>query len=102
MSVVHQQSSFKLQSDPLRQGLHLSFPDGSVGKESTCNAGDIENAGWIPGSGRSSGGGNVFLPKNPHGQRSLVGYSPQGCKELDMTEHTFLIPYSLYKFRYFD
>ena len=22
-----------------------------------------------------------------HGQRNLVGYSPQGCKELDMTEH---------------
>ena len=24
--------------------------------------------------------------QNPHGQRSLVGYSPWGCKELDMTE----------------
>ena len=24
--------------------------------------------------------------ENPHGQRSLVGYSPWGCKELDMTE----------------
>ena len=24
-----------------------------------------------------------------HGQRSLAGYSPQGCKESDMTEHTF-------------
>ena len=23
---------------------------------------------------------------NPHGQRSLVGYSPQGHKELDTTE----------------
>ena len=23
----------------------------------------------------------VFLPGEPHGQRSLVGYSPQGCKE---------------------
>ena len=22
-----------------------------------------------------------------HGQRSLVGYSPQGCKESDVTEH---------------
>ena len=26
----------------------------------------------------------VFLPGEPHGQRSLVGYSPQGCKESDM------------------
>ena len=30
------------------------FPDGSVGKESTCNAGD---PGSIPGSGRSAGEG---------------------------------------------
>ena len=28
----------------------------------------------------------VFLPGESHGQRSLVGYSPQGCKESDMTE----------------
>ena len=28
----------------------------------------------------------VFLPGKSHGQRSLVGYSPWGCKELDMTE----------------
>ena len=29
----------------------------------------------------------VFLP-GIHGQKSLVGYSPWDCKELDMTEHT--------------
>ena len=28
----------------------------------------------------------VFLPGKSHGQRSLVGYSPVGCKKLDMTE----------------
>ena len=28
----------------------------------------------------------VFLPGKFHGQRSLVGYSPWGCKESDMTE----------------
>ena len=28
----------------------------------------------------------VFLPGEFHGQRSLVGYSPRGLKELDMTE----------------
>ena len=27
----------------------------------------------------------IFLPGKPHGQRSLVGYSPWGCKESDMT-----------------
>ena len=33
----------------------MGFLDGSVGKESTCNAG---NAGLIPGWGRSLGEGN--------------------------------------------
>ena len=33
--------------------LLLGFPDGSVGKESACNAGD---PGLIPGSGRSGEG----------------------------------------------
>ena len=29
----------------------------------------------------------VFLPgESDYGQRSLVSYSPQGCKELDRTE----------------
>ena len=28
----------------------------------------------------------VFLPGEFHGLRSLAGYSPQGCKELDMTD----------------
>ena len=30
----------------------------------------------------------VFLPGKSHGQRSLVGYSSWGCKELDPTERT--------------
>ena len=29
---------------------------------------------------------SVFLPGNPHGQRSLAGYSPRGRKESDTTE----------------
>ena len=32
----------------------------------------------------------AFLPGKCHGQRSLVGYSPRGCKELDTTEHTHI------------
>ena len=64
------------------------FPGGSEGKASACNVGDLA---LIPGSGRSPGEGNVqptpvFLPGESHGQRSLVGYSPQGHKELDTTE----------------
>ena len=27
-----------------------------------------------------------FLPGESHGQKSLVGYSPRGCKELDVNE----------------
>ena len=48
--------------------------------------------GLIPGLGRSPGGehGNPLqyscLEKKSHGQRSLAGYSPWGCKESDMTE----------------
>ena len=66
----------------------MGFPGGSDGKESTCNAGDL---GLIPGLGRSPGEGNgnplqYSCLENPHGQRSLVGYSPWGPKESDMTE----------------
>ena len=60
---------------------------GSDSKESTCNEGDL---GSIPGLGRSPGGGHgnplrYSCLENPHGQRRLVGYSPWGHKESDMT-----------------
>ena len=66
----------------------MGFPGGSVGKESTHNAGDL---GSIPGLGRSPGGGRgnslqYSCLENPHGQRGLVGYSPWGHKESEMTE----------------
>ena len=66
----------------------LGFPGGSDGKESACNTGDL---GSIPGLGRSSGGGHgipLLYPclENPHGQKSLAGYSPWGHKESDTTE----------------
>ena len=35
---------------------------------------------------------SVFLPGKLHGQRSLAGYSPWGCKESGMTEHTHTRP----------
>ena len=63
-----------------------------------ANARDIRDSGSIPGSGRSPGEGNgnplqYSCPVNPI-ERSLVGYSPWGCKESDTTmllsmhEHT--------------
>ena len=47
--------------------------------------------GSIPGLGRSPGEGNgnplqYSCWENAHGQRTQVGYSPWGHKELDMTE----------------
>ena len=57
-------------------------------KDPLANAVDL---GWIPGSGRSPGGGNgnplqYSCLKNPHRQRSLAGYSPWGRKESETTE----------------
>ena len=46
----------------------------------------------------------VFLPGNSHGQRSLAGYSPRGCKESHTTErlhtHTHTHIYVLSRFSY--
>ena len=55
------------------------------------NAGDIRDAGSIPESGRFPEGGHgnplqYVCLENPHGQRILVGYSPWGHKESDITE----------------
>ena len=66
------------------------FPCGSVVKTSSASAGGSREVGSIPGLGSSLGGGNghslVFLCGKSHGQRSLVGYNPWGCKELNVTE----------------
>ena len=42
--------------------------------------------GKIPLEGRHGNPLHYSCLENPHGQRSLVGYSPWGHKELDMTE----------------
>ena len=67
----------------------------SDSKVSTCNAGDM---GSIPGLGRSpgKGNGNPLLPGKFHGQRRLVGYSPWGCKESDMTERLHSLIFKSY------
>ena len=69
----------------------MGFPDGSVGKESTCSSGYTGDVGSIPGLGRfhwreKQQPTPVFLPEKSHEQRSLAGYSPKGCKGLDTTE----------------
>ena len=60
-------------------------------KNPPANAGDVSS---IPGSGKIPWRRRwqptpVFLPGKFHGQRSLVGHSPWGHKELDMTEVTW-------------
>ena len=62
----------------------MGFPSGSVVKNPPAN---VEDTDSVLGLGRSSGEGNgnsqptpVFLPGKSHGQRSLMGYSPWGCK----------------------
>ena len=73
--------------DRLPTKVFLSFPGVSDSKESVCNVGDL---GSVFGLGRYPGGGHANPPQyscleNPHGQRSLAGYSPRGCKESDLT-----------------
>ena len=68
--------------------LNVGFPGGSDGKDSTCNVGD---PGLIPGVGKIPWRRKwvpipVLLPGEFHEQRSLVGYSPWGCKEPDTIE----------------
>ena len=73
----------------------MGFPGGSDGKEST----EMWET-WVLSWDRKIPGGRHGNPlqdsclENPHGQRSLEGYSPWGCQESDMTEqlstaHTF-------------
>ena len=62
-----------------------------VVKNPPANAGDLGYVGSTPGSGRSPRGGHInslqySCLENPHGQRSLAGYSPWGHKESDRTE----------------
>ena len=63
------------------------FPGSSAGKESACKSrrpGFDSWVGKIPWRGKWQST-PVFLPGKSHGQMSLVGYSPWGRKESDMT-----------------
>ena len=85
---------FLVWEDPLEKGqaTHSSIhglPGGSDGKESSCDAGDLSSTSGLGGS-PGGGHGNPLQYsglENPHGQKSLAGYSSWGRKETDMTEH---------------
>ena len=61
-------------------------------KNQLARTGDLRDWDSIPGSGRTPGEGTgntlVFLPRDSHGQRSLVGCRPWGRTESDTTEAT--------------
>ena len=77
--------------------LAVSLPGGTVIKNPPSNAGDAREGSlfdprvrkvpwrrkWQPTPS--------FLPGEFHGQRSLVGCSPWGCKESDVTEYTYTV-----------
>ena len=71
----------------------LRFPGGTSGKEPDCLCSRQKRQGFSPWvrkipwrrAWQTTPG---FLPGESHGQWSLVGYSPWGHRESDMTEAT--------------
>ena len=64
------------------QGYVTSLVAQSVKHLSTMRETWVRSLGWR----RKWHPTPVFLPGKSHGQRSLVGYTPQGSKESDTTE----------------
>ena len=76
------------------------LPGWHSGKESACQCRRHRRHGFDPRVGkipwsRKWRSTPVLLPGKSHGQKSLVGYSPWGHKELDMTDHTCRKPLAL-------
>ena len=77
----------------------MSFPCGSDGKESACNAGDLDS---IPGSGRSPGEGNgnpfeYSCLENPVGRGAWQSIVHGVTKESDMSDWFFFLAEELVK-----
>ena len=72
----------------------MGFPGGAVVKNPPANAGNARDMGSIPGLGRYPGVGNSNPFQDSCLENSMdrrawqLGYSPWGCKESDITEHT--------------
>ena len=81
-----------LKNTTLRMFLHfLGLPWRLSSKDSTCQCRRCGFDSWV---GKISWRREwqptpVFLPEESHGQRSLAGYSPWGCKELDINSFLF-------------
>ena len=69
----------------------MDFPGHTSGKKLTCQCKRDKRCSFDPWVRKMpwSGNGNplqYFLPGKFHGERSLLGYSPWGCRERDTTE----------------
>ena len=72
---------------------YYGLPQWLNGNESACTAGDVGEAGSVPGLGKMPWRKKwqptpVFLPGEFHGQRSLMDFSPWNGKESDTIEHS--------------
>ena len=67
------------------------FPGGTNGKESACQCGRHKRRWFNVWVWKTPEVGNIFLPGKSNGQKSLAGYHPWGCEELDMTEQLILM-----------
>ena len=81
----------QLKDDPLTD--NQTTTGGSSGKEPARQCSRHEGCGFHSWVGKMSRRRkwqppSVFLPGESHGQRSLAGYHPLGCKESDTTEAT--------------
>ena len=83
------------KQDQLPTPVFMGFHGDSDGKESTCSAVDLDS---IPGLGRFPGGGHgnslqYSYLDHLHGQRCLVGYSPQDrrVRHSGATKHSWVV-----------
>ena len=75
----------------------IRLPRWRSGKQSACQCRRRKRHRFDPWVGKIPWSSKwqptpVILPGEFHGERSLVDYSPWGCKELDTTEHTHTFP----------
>jgi len=69
------------------------FLGGASGKEPTCQCKRCKRWEFNPWVRKipldeCMATHSIFLPGETHGQKRLVGYSPWGCKELEIAEAT--------------
>ena len=81
-------------ANPVCSWYQESFLGGSHRKESTYNAGDsVQSLSWEKPLEEEMATHASILTRESHGERSLAGYSSQGCKDLDTTQQLTLLTF---------